>query len=125
VDSSDSLDALGRKSLVSAGELKESTALKIIKPAMPSELQCAAIYKLTKKPTRIYCLYSYYLYSRYNCMHSEKNQPQSWVNTERFQARKNSTPIICKINKLNQNLSCVCVCIGTAGLLPQSAHHFE
>jgi len=56
VDSSNSLDALGGKSLVSARELKEPTALKITKPAMPSELHYAAVYKLTKKPTRIYCL---------------------------------------------------------------------
>jgi hypothetical protein len=49
-------DAMGRKVLVSARKLKEPTALKITKPAMPSELHYAAIYKLTKKPTRIYCL---------------------------------------------------------------------
>jgi hypothetical protein len=56
VDSSNGLDALGRKSLVSAGEMKEPTALKITKPSMPSELHYAAVYKLMKKPTRIYCL---------------------------------------------------------------------
>jgi hypothetical protein len=56
VESSKSLDALVTESLISARELKETTALKITKPAMPSELLYAAVHKLTKKPTRIYCL---------------------------------------------------------------------
>ena len=61
------------------------------------ELHYKAVYKLTRKPTRIYCLWSYYLYSRCNCMHCEENQSQSWVKKECFQARKNAAPILCKI----------------------------
>ena len=61
------------------------------------ELHYVAVYKLTRKPKRIYSLWSYYLYSCRNCMHSEENQSQSWVNKECFQARKNAAPILCKI----------------------------